>query len=149
MQRDVADMSLSSLDERIVRQIQAMPQVKSASPFALGFISSPELPMFILSGLDPNSPVTDHYKLVEGRYVQRPNEIVLGKIAAETYKLGVGDTMTLYDNRFKVVGISETGVAFEDGGGMLALSAAQSLMGRPRAVTFIFVDMAKPSEARR
>ena len=105
MQRDVADMSLSSLDERLVRQIQAMPQVKSVSPFVLGFISTPDLPMFILCGLDPNSAAMAHYKLVEGRYVQRPNEIVLGKIAAETYKVGVGDTMTLYDNRYKVVGI--------------------------------------------
>jgi hypothetical protein len=33
MQREVADMSLSSLDERIVRQIGAMPEVKTVSPF--------------------------------------------------------------------------------------------------------------------
>ena len=72
--------------------------------------------------------------------MQRPNEIVMGKIAAETYKVGVGDTITLNDNRYKIVGITETGVAYEDGGGMLALREAQRLMGRPRAVTFIFVD---------
>ena len=32
MQREVADMSLSSLDERIVSQILAMPGVESVSP---------------------------------------------------------------------------------------------------------------------
>ncbi len=36
MQRDIADMSLSSLDERLVRVIQAMPEVESVSPFVLG-----------------------------------------------------------------------------------------------------------------
>jgi putative ABC transport system permease protein len=141
MQRDVADMSLSSVDERIVRQIQAMPEVESVSPMVLGFISTKELPIFIVSGIDPNSPAIKHYKLVEGRYVQRPNEFVLGKIAAETYKLGVGDTISLYDDRYKIVGVSETGNTYEDGGGLLALREAQRILGRPRSVTFVFVDV--------
>lgn len=147
MQRDVADMSLSSLDERIVRAIQAMPQVESASAYALGFVMTEDLPLFIISGLEPNSPAIRHYKLAEGRYVQRPNEIVVGKIAAETYELAVGDTLKLYDNRYKVVGISETGVSYEDGGGLMALSETQRLMGRPRAVSFIFVDVKDPAQA--
>jgi ABC-type antimicrobial peptide transport system permease subunit len=146
MQRDVADMSLSSLDERMVNQLIAMPEVKAASPFMLGVIMSPEMPIFLLAGLDPNSPAMRHYKLVEGRYVQRPNEILLGKVAAETYEVGVGDTLNLNDNRYKVAGISETGVAYEDAGGMLALREAQRLMGRPRAVTFIFVDVQNPAQ---
>ncbi len=148
MQRDVADMSLSSLDERIVRAIRAMPQVESASPFVLGFIMSEELPFFMFGGLDPNSTAMRHYKLAEGRYIQRPNEIMLGKIAAETYKVGVGDTFAINENRYRVVGITETGNAFEDGGGTLALREAQRLLGRPRSVTFIFVDVKEPSQAQ-
>lgn len=148
MQRDVADMSLSSVDERIVRQIQAMPEVESVSPMVLGFISTKELPIFIVSGIDPNSPAIKHYKLVQGRYVQRPNEIVLGKIAAETYKLGVGDAISLYDNRYKIVGISETGNTYEDGGGLLALREAQRILGRPRSVTFVFVDVKNPEQGQ-
>jgi putative ABC transport system permease protein len=147
MQRDIADMSLSSLDERIVRQIQGMPQVKAVSPFVLGVISTEGLPMFILAGIDPNSPAIEHYKLAEGRYIRRPNEIVLGKIAADIYKLEVGDTMQLRDTRYKVVGITETGNAYEDGGGMLAVREAQRLMARPRSVTFIFVDVKQPAQA--
>ena len=148
MQRDVADMSMSSLDERVVRQILAMPEVKTASPFMLAVISSPEMPMFLLGGLDPNSPAMRHYKLVAGRYMQRPNEIVLGKVAAETYKVGIGDTLNLNDNRYKVVGITQTGTAYEDAGGMLALREAQRLMGRPRAVSFIFVDVKDPAQTQ-
>ena len=148
MQRDVADMSLSSLDERIISQIQAMPEVKAVSPFILGVISTPDLPMFLYGGLDPNSPAMQHYKLAEGRHVQRPNEIILGKIAAETYKAAVGDTLELLENRYKVVGIFETGVAYEDAGGMLAMREAQRIMGRPRAVTFIFADVKNPAQAQ-
>ena len=147
MQRDIADMSLSSLDERIVRLLLAMPQVKSASPMVLGVISTPEMPMFIYYGIDPNSPAVEHYKLLEGRYIRRPNEIAIGKLASDTYKAGIGDTIVLNDSRYKVVGIFETGVSYEDGGGMLALQEAQRLMGRPRAVSFIFVDVNTPSQA--
>ena len=104
------------------------------------------LPMFLIGGLDPNSPAMRHYKLVEGRYVQRPNEMMIGKVAAETYKVGSGDTLSLNGNRYKIVGISETGVAYEDAGAMLALREAQRLMGRPRAVTFMFVDVVDPAQ---
>jgi ABC-type antimicrobial peptide transport system permease subunit len=147
MQRDVADMSLSSLDEQLVRRIQGIPQVKSASPFVLGVISSESMPMFLIAGIELNSPVLSHYTLIEGRYIRRPNEIVLGKLAAESYKVGVGDTIMLYENRYKVVGITETGVSFEDGGGMLALREVQRLMARPRTVSFIFIEVDEPAQA--
>ena len=107
------------------------------------------MPFFLIGGLDPNSAAMSHYKLVEGRYVQRPNEVLLGKMAAKNYKVGVGDTLTLYDNRYKVVGITETGVAYEDGGAMLALREAQRLLNRPRSVSFIFVDVTDPVRPAR
>ncbi len=147
MQREAADMSLSTLDERVVSAIQSMPQVKSVSPIIMGFIMSEELPLFIFFGLDPNNAAIDHFTLVEGRHVQRPNEIVLGKKAAETYKLGVGDTMVVNESRYKVVGIMETGIAWEDGAGMVALRESQRMLGRQRTVSFIFLDVHEPSQA--
>lgn len=147
MQRDVADMSLSSVDERIARQIQAMPQVKSVSTFILGVVSSEEFPMFLIGGIDPNSPAMAHYKITEGQAVHRPTEIMLGKTVADTYKLGVGDTIKLFDNRYKVVGIFETGVSFEDSSGSLPIQEAQRLLGRQRSVTFVFVDVHEPKQA--
>ena len=148
MQRDVPDMSLSSVDEQVVRQIQAMPQVESVSPMVLGFVLTPELPFFIIHGLDPNSEAMDHYKLVAGRRVQRPSEIIIGSNAAESYKLNLGGTLTLYNTRYKVVGIYETGVAWEDGGGILALRESQRILNRPRNVSFLFVNVKDPSLAR-
>lgn len=148
MQRDVADMSLSSIDERVVSQIRNMPEVSAVSPMVLGFISNRELPLFIISGLDPNSAAMAHYQLVEGRAVQRPNEMLIGKVASETYKVAVGDVMTLYDNRYRIVGLYETGVAFEDGGGVIALREAQRLLNRGRTVSFIFVDVHNATQAQ-
>ena len=147
MQRDVADMSMSSVDERIVSQIQAMPQVKSVSAMLMGFIMTPDLPFFLIFGLDPNSDAMAHYQLSEGRQIYRPNEMLLGKAAAETYNLSPGDTMTVFDNRYKVVGIFETGVGYEDGSGILAMREAQRLLNRPRSASFVFVDVEDPKDA--
>jgi ABC-type antimicrobial peptide transport system permease subunit len=147
MQKKVADLSLSMLDEHMVSQIQAMPGVKSVSPYLMGFVMTPETPLFLFGGLEPNSSAMAHYKLIEGRYLSRPNEVVLGKAASESYKLGIGDTLQLYDNRYKVVGIFETGLSYEDSGGVLALREAQRLTNRPRSVSFIFVDVDKPAQA--
>ena len=65
----------------------------------------------------------------------------------ETYNLSPGDTLTLYKNRYKVVGIFETGVGYEDGAGILALREAQRLLNRPRSASFIFVDVENPEDA--
>ncbi|MCY3897402.1 MAG: ABC transporter permease [Caldilineaceae bacterium] len=147
MQRDVPDLSLSSVDERVMRQIQGMPQVESVSPMVLGFVFTPELPLFFIFGLEPNSSAMDHYKLIEGRRVQRPSEIIIGSNAADSYDLEMGDTMTLYSTRYRVVGIYETGVAWEEGGGILALRESQRILNRPRNVSFLFVDIKDPAMA--
>jgi ABC-type antimicrobial peptide transport system permease subunit len=148
MQRDVADMSLSSLDERLISQLRAMPQIKAVSPFILGVVTSADMPFFILGGLDPNDSAMQHYQLRQGRHVLRPNEMILGKVASKTYKWGIDDTITLYDNRYRIVGIFETGVTYEDGSGILALREAQRLLNRGRTVSFIFVDVYDPAQAR-
>jgi ABC-type antimicrobial peptide transport system permease subunit len=147
MQRKVADLSLSALDERMVNQIQVMPGVKAVSPFLMGFVMTADLPFFLISGIDPNSAAMAHYKLAEGNGIVRPNEVLVGKTAARNYKLAVGDTITLYGNRYRIAGIFETGVAYEDGGGVLALREAQRLLNRPRSVSFIFVDVVNPDQA--
>ncbi len=147
MQKDVPDMSLSAIDERVVRQIQAMPEVEAVSPMVLGFEMSADLPLFLIFGIDPNTPAMNHYKIVEGRGIRRPNEILLGKGASEAYDLYVGDTITVLQNRYRVVGIYETGVAWEETGGLLALKEAQRLLNRPRSVSYLFVDVKDPEQA--
>ncbi len=147
MQRDVPNLLTSHIDERLARQIQAMPQVESVSPMVMGVMLTPELPMFAIQGLDPNGAAMDHYKLTAGQWGRRPNEIVIGNKASESYDLNLGDTMTLYNSRYKVVGIYETGVAWEEVGGILALRESQRLLSSPRTVSFLFVNVKDPSLA--
>lgn len=149
MQANVPDMSLSTIDERVSRAIAAMPEVESVSEMLLGFVMSEQLPLFIVTGLDLNSPAIRHYKVVEGQGIRRPNEIIVGRTAAENYKLRVGDSLQLYHNRYRIVGIYETGVVWEESGGILGLREAQALLNKPRQVSFLLVDVRNPKRARQ
>jgi len=135
-QADVADTSLSTIDERIGRAIAGMPQVEAVTGMVLGIVSSEELPFFVVWGLDPAGRGIRQFPLVEGRYIQRPNEIILGHTAARMFKKEVGDTLQIYNNRYRIVGIYESGVALEDGAGVIDLREAQRLFGKPRQVSY-------------
>jgi ABC-type antimicrobial peptide transport system permease subunit len=135
-QADVADTSLSSIDERIGRAIAGMPQVEAVTGMVMGIATSEELPFFFAWGLEPGERGVQRFPLVEGQYIQRPNEMMLGRTATKMFKKKVGDTLMVYNNRYRIVGIFESGSAFEDGAGVLNLREAQRLFGKPRQVSF-------------
>lgn len=146
MQRGVPDMSLSAIDERVGRAISAMPEVETTSGMILGFTGQPGMSFFLVFGLDPNTPPMRHFVLAEGRSIQRPNEIVLGRSAADALKKGVGDTLQVFNGAYRVVGIFETGVGFEEAGAVFALREAQSILSRPRQVSYLLVDVREPPD---
>jgi len=49
----------------------------------------------MLFGLDPNDDYIQHYRIREGRLIQRPGEIMLGRFAANSLKKGVGESVRL------------------------------------------------------
>jgi ABC-type antimicrobial peptide transport system permease subunit len=59
----------------------------------------------------------------------------------------VGDTMRLFDRAFRVVGIYETGVSFQDGGGVVTLRDAQRLFGQPNKVSFLGIWLKDRAQA--
>ena len=145
MQRDLPDLSLSTIDEMTGRAIRGMPQVESVSGMVMGFASAPGMPFFFVSGLEPDEPPMRHYLIVEGRPIQRPKEVLLGRTSANAMKKQVGDALEIVGGTYRVVGIYETGVAWEDTGAVMALSESQALFNRPRQVSFLLVDVADPA----
>ena len=60
-------------------------------------------------------------------YSDSANEIIIGKTAAANQNKTIGDTITLYNQTFKIVGIYETGSFMTDGGAYMSLSKLQNL----------------------
>lgn len=146
-QAGASDAAFSSIDERLAEQIRAHPEVKSVSRLVFGTASVPGLPFFIVYGLDPRENYLAHYRVTEGRTVQRSGEMILGRLAANSLKKGVGEQLRISGQSFAIVGIFETGMAYEDAGGVVPLKEAQRLFGKPRQVSFLGIALHDPARA--
>lgn len=146
-QAKASDMSLSVIDERVADRIMQRPDVSSVSKILLGFSSAPGVPFFVVWGLDPHDEYIDHFRIREGRTIQSRDEIIVGRFAANGLEKGVGETTRVSGRTYKIVGIYENGVAYEDGGGVIALQEAQQLFRKPHQVSFLGVRLADPSNA--
>jgi ABC-type antimicrobial peptide transport system permease subunit len=142
-----ASVDLSKIDEGVVRRIAALPGVESSEGFLTGYTTLGDLPFFVVFGYQPRGVLVRGLRIVEGEPLTTNRQILLGRVAAENLDKQVGQTLSLFDGRFKIVGIYETGVPFQDGGGVIALRDAQSLFGQPRKVSFMGIRLTDPRKA--
>jgi putative ABC transport system permease protein len=73
--------------------------------------------------------------------------VILGRAMGESMKKGVGDTIILGGSRFRVAGIYETGIGWEELGGVMTLRDAQVFTGRPRKVSMYAIKVRDPNHA--
>jgi ABC-type antimicrobial peptide transport system permease subunit len=146
-QADAADASLSVIDERTADRIALRPEVKSIAKMVLGFSTVPELPYFMAWGLDPREDYVEHFRMTDGRRIARPREIMIGRIAANGLKKGVGDSIRISGSSYEIVGIYENGAVFEDAGSVLLLKEAQDIFRKPRQISFLGVSVNEPERA--
>lgn len=146
-QAKASDMSLSVIDERIADRIRMRPEIKSVSGMVLGVSSAPGLPYLLIWGLDPHEEYLKHFRIREGRNIERSREIVIGRLAANSMKKTVGDKLTAGGSGFKIVGIYENGSAYEDAGGAISLDDAQEIFHKPRQVSFLGIALKDLSRA--
>ncbi len=142
-----SDMGLAAIDAKIGRWIAALPAVQSVSGLLLNVAQVPGTPYFLVLGIDPSSYALRHFAITEGTYIRGPREMMLGKMTAQNYKKRVGNTLQVSGVTYRVVGIYETGVGYEDGASVIALSEAQALFKKPNQVSFYFVKLRDPSQA--
>jgi len=116
-----------------------VPGVSNAEGFLTGYTSMGDLPFFIVFGYQPRGRLIREFKLVDGDPLTTNRQILLGRVAAENLGYRVGQTIHVFDSSFKIVGIYETGVAMQDGGGIVTLRDAQRLFGQARKVSFVGV----------
>jgi ABC-type lipoprotein release transport system permease subunit len=147
-QADVADTSLSAIDQRVGAKIAAMPEVSHVSGSVMTAVMMPEAGgFFILQGFAPNELSIQRFTIINGRPLTSNHQIILGGTVAEALNKKAGDTIDLSGVRFRIVGIYESGVSWEELGGVITLRDAQSFMGRPRKVTMYAVKLNDPDQA--
>ena len=148
-QANIADTSLSAVDARDGEKIAAMPEVKNASGLIFTAVVLPEQGgFFILEGYEPNGYAIRRFKIISGSPLTNNRQIILGRTMADALKKNAGDTIILSNVRFRIVGIYETGIGWEELGGVITLRDAQTFLGRPRKASIYAVKLHDPSRAK-
>lgn len=147
-QANIADTSTSAIDEKFADKIAAMPGVAGSSGILFTAVMLPESgTFFILQGYGPNDFAINRFKIVEGQPITGNRQIMIGQMMKTALKKEVGDTIVLSGSRFRIVGIFESSIGWEELGGVITLRDAQVFMGRPRKVTMIALKLKDPSQA--
>jgi putative ABC transport system permease protein len=148
----VPDQLRSDLDQRIASRIEQMPGVRRATPGLLELVDverGDSVLSVLVNGWEPGCPLFDDITILSGRTLQGDDRrsILLGVSLAENLNKGVGDSVEMQRETFKVVGVYRSYTVFENGGVVMALAELQQLMARPNSVTGITVVL-QPSQDR-
>lgn len=104
--------------------------------------------MTILIGIDSNSINMNDIVVTNGSaYSNRADEVIIGKSAAERSGKAVGDTISISNQTFKVVGIYETGNFQDDTGIVMSLDKLQDLTNNTGEVSLVLVKAANGTDS--
>jgi ABC-type lipoprotein release transport system permease subunit len=143
----VSDMGYSAIDERVGARFAALPDVEAVSGIIITFASTEEMPMLFVFGYHPREFAIRHFCIVEGEMLAARRQVIVGRKAAEAMGLEVGDTLRLLESTFRVAGIYETGVGYEESGVVVSLREAQTLAGKPHQVMWYLIKVRDPERA--
>jgi ABC-type antimicrobial peptide transport system permease subunit len=146
-ERGASDTSYSTIDERVGARLSALPDVEGVAGIGFAFTSTDKMMMFFMMGYNPREFAIRHFRIVEGQPLTTNRQMILGRQAAETMDAQVGDTLRILDSSFRVVGIYETGVSWEETGAVITLRDTQRLAGRPHQVTMYGIKLRDPEQA--
>ncbi len=142
-----ADITLARVDEKIGRWVASLPAVESVSGMLMNVSTVSSASYFLTFGLDPTSYAIQHFTITEGERLESPRQIILGKVVARNLKKQVGDTVRISGSAYRIVGIYETGISYEEGGGVISLKEAQTLFRKPNQVSLFYVKLKDTSQA--
>ena len=149
-QADAASSSQSVIDEKAGDRIRQLQGVDHVSGIIMTAITLPDSGgLFMLQGYAPSEFAIRRFPIVEGNLITNNRQIALGRVMADALGSQVGETIEIGGSRFRIVGIFETGVAWEEIGGLVTLRDAQSFLGKPRHVTMYSVKLEDPTLAEQ
>ena len=102
--------------------------------------------MVIVNGWEPDCPVLDRVEIKAGRRLRTGDRdsVMLGRILAANLGKRPGDTVEIYSQSFRVVGVFESFCVYENGAVFMLLDDLQRQMDRPGQVTG-FIVQANPA----
>ena len=148
-QADISDTSLSAIDLRLASKIQALPEVSNISGLIFTATMLPDAGGFlIIQGYSPHEQAIQRFNIVQGEPLTGNHQVIIGRSIAEAMNKEPGDILDIGGNRYRIKGIYESGIGWEDAGCVMTLRDGQSFIGRPGKVTMVAVKLYDPKQAK-
>lgn len=143
-QKGAADLSFSIVTAQEWAGVGAVPGVGRATGVVIYVKRVAGNPFFVTIGIRPDQLAAMPLNLREGARMATgaTDEVMLGTRAAADLGAGVGDTVTIAERAFRVVGIYQTGNIWQDSGAYAPLVTVQAMAGRLDVVTMVYVTLA-------
>jgi len=144
------EVAEATVDQRYCDELRRHPEVDSVSALLYTIVPIPQVPYFVVFGHEPDGFAIRRFKVTSGQTLSsrgvggQGRPLLLGKAAADGLHKDVGDTLTMYQQVYRVVGIYETGSVMEDGGAVISLNDVQNLTNKPRQVSNIWLQLKRP-----
>ncbi|MFP3895656.1 MAG: ABC transporter permease [Anaerolineales bacterium] len=147
VEADQPDTSLSVIEERTLRRVEALPEVEYVNGVIIGAVTLPGGSSFLMiTARARNDPYFTPHILREGRLIEGRRQCLLGWRAASQLKKSPGDRIAMLGTTFTVVGIVETKSGIEDNGAIISLGEAQRLLNKPHQVMLMEIKLENPQE---
>lgn len=132
-------MALNSgtLPVGLVRVIEEIEGIEAATPILVKFISER---FHVVFGIEEKSfrEVNESLTMVDGRFFDAPDEVIVDTIYANANNLWVGDTLELLGQVFRISGVFQEGTAARV---LMSLPMLQEMNGTPEKATMFFAKV--------
>lgn len=143
-QSGAADLTFSRLEPAVLERLRADDDIVRVEGVNIGITQYGENPFFMVLGLEEPGMELGGFSLVRGSTLfPGRDEVALGKVAANVTGKEPGDTITLFNEEFTVVGVYETGEQLQDGAAVLAMPTLQRLVKSEGNATIAFAKAAE------
>ena len=143
------DSDFSAIDDRVAARIVARPDVAAVSGMIMKAANTDKMSMLLVFGYHPREFYIRRFRIIEGEPLTGRRQVLVGWKAAEQMGVEIGDTLRLLDRNFRVVGIFETGLPFEEIGVVIGLQEAQALFGMPHQAQFYAISVRDPEQVEQ
>jgi putative ABC transport system permease protein len=147
--RGIAEPFGGTMPQTLIQEIAAIPGVAAVSGQMMSFAATDNDDHVIAFGWAADSFYWPEVPLLEGR-LPRAGErriALLGKDIAHTLNKHVGDDITLLDEKFHIIGITNYASIINRNAVVVELTDLQELTFRAGAVTFISVRLQRPESS--
>lgn len=148
-QEGAADLTFSVVSEEDAAALAEHPNVARAEGMLFHVARVGSNPFFFLIGREAEGLASTPPPLREGTLwgPEATDEVILGLRAAEDLGARVGETVTIEDRTFHVVGTYLTGRLWEDGGAYAPLATVREIAAKSGVVTAVFITVERGADA--